>query len=112
MSDYGIGSWVQPHWQGHAYAGQTGQIIDDGINSNDVEFWKIDTNGDGTHDYTVNKGSYKFLDGSMLHQGALTDNVTQISTYTANMFDIVVPIIISAVGFAILAKKLKKLNQS
>lgn len=106
-----IGDWVSPQWTGHAYYGQTGQIIGDATNPSGVEYWLIDVNGDGSHDYTVNKGANKFTQPSSIHQGYLSDSVTGLADKGAQVLDLIVPVTLSVLALGIFICFVKKLRK-
>ena len=110
MNNPQVGSWVKPQWSGHQYYGRSGQIIAEAQNPNGVEYWLIDVDGDGVRDYTVNKGSNKFLDASNTHQGALNANVGILAERGIDLFDLVVPCIIAVSAFTIFICYIKKLR--
>ena len=101
MSETAIGDWVQPKWQGHPFAGQTGQIIEESTNSNGVEFWKIDIDGDCVKDYTINKGDNKVLAGNSTHQGMMGDSFQGLVDQASTVHNIVVPILLAVVALSI-----------
>ena len=111
MNNPQVGSWVQPQWSGHQYYGQSGQIIADATNSNGVEYWLIDVDGDGVRDYTVNKGANKFYDASNTHQGALTSNVSELVTQGTKVFDLIVPCVLAVISLGIFICYIKKLRK-
>ena len=106
-----IGNWVSPKWAGHQHYGQTGQIIDEFQNQNGVGVWRIDVNGDGESDYTVNQGENKLLHGSQVHQGFLASNFDDVLDNAAYIHNIVVPVIVAVVSMKIylwVAKHVKR----
>ena len=107
-ADLQDGDWIQPAWTGHAYYGQTGQVIG---TSNSGANWLIDVDGDGSTDYFLSKvGSH--YSGSMSHAGMMSDNFNGIATKASNLFDIVVPITFAVIGIGIMCHFVKKVKRS
>ena len=91
MSD--VGNFVQPSWSGHAYYGQTGEVIKHQDNHAGIPYYQVDTDGDASGDYWV--AAHATSEGSQLHSGALNDGFQNLGIQASSLFDLVVPIVIA-----------------
>ncbi len=102
------GDWVQPAWNGHAFYGQTGQVIG---TSNSGDNWLIDVDGDGATDYFLSKtGSHNAP--SNLHAGKLAEDTEFIVNKAGATFDVIFPIVVAVVALSVLLTFVKRLRQS
>ncbi len=103
MSD--VGNFIQPNWAGHAFYGQTGEVIKHQNNHAGVPYYQVDTNGDGQGNYWV--AAHATSEGSQIHPAALNDGFVNLGTQATTLFDFVVPVVLAVIGIITLVSVVK-----